>query len=344
MSIKDLYIKFINFKKEYEQNNKSSLAKLNSIRIYLTESCNANCSHCFNKDIRNDLHMDYDTAIRMLKYLNKNNIEVLKIMGGEPTIHPDFLKLYTISQKQFSAVKLFTNGLNEKIFSITPRKNDSIIYNFLFINEKFNFDKLLPQYGDLFPRVFEIVIDHKTITDKLISQIDTAYSEGKIKRGINNLYFQITLNCVCNIFQYKKEINEKFRIVVQNIANKYSKKLSFDHSIPYCFWEEETLLLMLKYNLDYYKKTCTGKDVGLIDSKFNLLHCNQYPIILTPMIKDNKFISFIEIVDKLKKSNEKKKEYNAIKACSKCEYFDNRCTGGCMMHKEYVKPNQLNFQ
>lgn len=337
MILKKLYNQFLDFKKEYDQNNIKSYPRLKSIRIYLTESCNANCKHCFNKDIREDLHMDYSKAIDLFNYLKKNSVDILKMMGGEPTIHPQFLKLYSLSQKKFKGVKLFTNGLNDALFHIKPRENDAIIYNFIFINKKFNFEKLLPQYKDLFPRVFEIVIDHNTDTKILLDQIDTVYEESVVKRNINNIYFQITLNCICNIFEHKEEINSKFRIIINNIVNKYPDKLSFDHGIPYCFWENETLLLMLKYDLDYYKKTCTGKDTGLIDSKLNLLHCNQYPIILTSMIKDNRFIPFIEVIDELKKSNESKKKLNAIKACSKCEYFDSKCTGGCMMHKDFVK-------
>ena len=34
----------------------------------------------------------------LCKYFKENGVTLLKIMGGEPTIHPEFLSLYKIAQ------------------------------------------------------------------------------------------------------------------------------------------------------------------------------------------------------------------------------------------------------
>ena len=93
--IKNIIKSFDDFKilKEKLQTVNQNNGLINSIRIYLTESCNANCNHCFNKGIREDRHMDTAKAEMLFNYFASNGIKNLKIMGGEPTVHPDFLTL-----------------------------------------------------------------------------------------------------------------------------------------------------------------------------------------------------------------------------------------------------------
>ncbi|MDR0604623.1 MAG: 4Fe-4S cluster-binding domain-containing protein [Bacteroidales bacterium] len=88
--IKNLVDSYHIFYKQYCDSKKEKF--LNSIRIYLTESCNANCSHCFNKNIRNEGHMSFDIAKNLFAYLKENNVCKLKMMGGEPTPSPFLFK------------------------------------------------------------------------------------------------------------------------------------------------------------------------------------------------------------------------------------------------------------
>jgi radical SAM protein with 4Fe4S-binding SPASM domain len=284
--------------------------------------------------------MSFDTAKNLFAYLKENNVCKLKMMGGEPTVHPNFLELYELSQSFFDGVALFTNALNEKVLMIHPRKEDGVIYNFVFINERFNFDKLFPCLGDNLKRAFEIVIDSTTNVESLIAKIDFVYNECK-KRDINKFLFQLTINCISNIFHDKKAYNENFRKVLLHIIKEYRNHLSFDHAVPFCFWEEETITLMDNYKVNYHKQKCRGQDFGLIDSNFNLLHCNQHPVVLTSILNNQHFIPIKSVKKILKKSNEDKQKSNYNKICSACKYFPERCNGGCMMHKSFVMNDSL---
>jgi hypothetical protein len=286
---------------------------LDSIRIYLTESCNANCVHCFNKNIRTEEHMPYEQVKKIFKYLHDNDIKKLKVMGGEPTVHPKFTDIYLLSQSLFNEVALFTNALNDEILRIKPRERDAIIYNFVFINKTFDFKKLLLA-GNNFPRIFEIVIDSTTDIELLSEKINFVYRECE-KRNIHHIYFQLTINCIDNIFDSKKIFNTNFRMILSFLIKFYPKHLSFDHTVPLCFWENETIELMCNNKIDYYKKTCRGIDFGLVDSKFNLLHCNQYPVILSPILENDRFISIKKMEELLKKSNDDKKKLNYNQLC-----------------------------
>ena len=50
--------------------------------------------------------MDTAKAEMLFNYFASNGIKNLKIMGGEPTVHPDFLTLYNLSQQKFDSVAL----------------------------------------------------------------------------------------------------------------------------------------------------------------------------------------------------------------------------------------------
>jgi MoaA/NifB/PqqE/SkfB family radical SAM enzyme len=310
---------------------------LSKIRIYLTENCNANCSHCFNAKIREDKHMDTLTVKNMFDYLNKNKVKALKIMGGEPTIHPDFIDIYNHSQARFEHVGLFTNALNENIFNIKPRPIDSIVYNYVFINNKFDYQKLLPDIPSFF-RVFEIVVDSKTNLKSLFDRIEYTYTKCKeFNIDDEHIMLQLTLNCVENIFDSKETINYNFLETIKFIKKIAPNSLSFDHQYPYCFWLPETIEQMDQMNVNVYKGTCTGYDVGLIDSDFNLLHCNQHPVNLLNILNPSGgFIDFTLIKNTLLKSNLEKQIINIDKGCKYCEHFKEKCTGSCFMHKDFI--------
>ncbi len=348
-NLKHSYIKFCNQEEGKVQNiasHEKEVLPLTKIRIYLTENCNANCSHCFNSKIREDKHMETNTIIKLFDYFNKNGVSGIKIMGGEPTIHPDFKKIYKHSQKCFENVGLFTNALNEVIFDVKPRPDDGIIYNFLFINEKFDFSKLLPDIPS-FPRGFEIVIDSKTDLDSLFKRIEFTYSKCKsFNLEDKFIKLQLTLNCVENIFECREILNKKFLSAINMIKKLAPDCLSFDHQYPLCFWLSETIEEMSEMNINMYKGTCLGYDAGLIDSEFNLLHCNQYPVKLLNLLNpDGEFPSFNFIRNTLMKSNMEKRIVNFEKGCKYCGHFNILCTGSCFMHKDFIpgyRPNIVN--
>ena len=82
-------------------------------RWLYTENCNRSCSHCFNANERHGEQLDKN---KYFKWLGLNapylgNAE-LKIFGGEPTIHNDFVEMAEKSLDYYGIISLFTNGSN----------------------------------------------------------------------------------------------------------------------------------------------------------------------------------------------------------------------------------------
>lgn len=84
--------------------------------LSITSLCNRHCSYCFARDWRSahspdGLHMTEETFLSALDFLQRSGMTQVRLLGGEPTLHPrikEFLK--EIQGRGLSAV-VFSNGL-----------------------------------------------------------------------------------------------------------------------------------------------------------------------------------------------------------------------------------------
>ncbi|HEV8060436.1 MAG TPA: radical SAM protein [Gemmataceae bacterium] len=82
--------------------------------VEITSSCNLKCPMCFAESGPGGAHLDFDTYCKMvdrLVYL-EGIADVLQLSGGEPTIHPDLLRMVRYAYEQpIMAVMINTNGI-----------------------------------------------------------------------------------------------------------------------------------------------------------------------------------------------------------------------------------------
>jgi uncharacterized radical SAM superfamily Fe-S cluster-containing enzyme len=82
--------------------------------VEVTSSCNLQCPMCFAESGPGGKHLDYATYARMVDRLVELEgvADVLQISGGEPTLHPELLRLVRYAYEQpIQAVMLNTNGV-----------------------------------------------------------------------------------------------------------------------------------------------------------------------------------------------------------------------------------------
>lgn len=84
--------------------------------VYITESCNLNCSFCLNASLRKTMAKKGQSFLS-LAYITKIAEEARKfnamvyLIGGEPLIHPHFRELVKIFKKNKILLSTTTNGL-----------------------------------------------------------------------------------------------------------------------------------------------------------------------------------------------------------------------------------------
>src|SRR5450759_1388605 len=99
-----------------EQTGQGAIPTINLLYFYLTEGCNLACRHCWlapRFDTTGNRYATlavelFETAIREAKPLGLSGV---KLTGGEPLLHPHFMRLLEIVRREELGLTLETNGL-----------------------------------------------------------------------------------------------------------------------------------------------------------------------------------------------------------------------------------------
>jgi len=91
--------------------------------LLLTYKCNRNCPYCFAQERLKSLDPDeplfisWKNLVTAANYFEEAKDPVITVLGGEPTMHPEFVDIYRYLLARRFTVKMFSNGCmsNEKI-------------------------------------------------------------------------------------------------------------------------------------------------------------------------------------------------------------------------------------
>ncbi len=192
------------------------------LEVHLTDHCNLNCKGCSHfSNISDEFFLDKNDFERDLKELcNKFKIYSIKLMGGEPLLHPEITEIVSICKNisPISQIDIISNGI--LLPSLQKDKLDYIKNNANIILSKYpvNSDKF-SQYLDLTDTANRqnrmIYIRNsfrKYINLNGNSNIKNAYSKCIMKQ-CTTLYNGHLYNCPFAL--YVKYFNKKFN---QNIS------------------------------------------------------------------------------------------------------------------------------
>ena len=270
--------------------------------------------------------MDIEHFTKLCTYFSSLGATQIKIMGGEPTIHSNFIDLMTIAQNNFAVVSLFTNAISDSLYSFVPRKQDVITYNFKF-RRFLNKEKLLLHYPGF--RNLEIQITPSVIKEKLVDRILEIVSLAP-----DRIRPCLTLDCTANIFADRDMIVPIYEYVWDKCA-EYGIMMGQDHLIPLCF------LVGTKIPICKQGSICSLDCAGLIDSDYNLKFCNQIQDTLgTLFMPDGSLLSPDSFRRILTNRYMIQLDINKKRGCEHCRMFDVYCTGGCFVGKNVI-PQKL---
>ena len=97
--------------------NQNKPRKTLQFEIHITDHCNLNCAGCSHfSPLSKEKYLDIETFendCRRLKELTKGKIEKIHLMGGEPLLHPEIIKIMGIAGKYFGkgVIEIVTNGI-----------------------------------------------------------------------------------------------------------------------------------------------------------------------------------------------------------------------------------------
>ena len=295
--------------------------------MWVTEGCNASCHFCMNAKGRTHAQMDYDRFDRLCLYFRQNSFDKIAIMGGEPTIHRDFLEIMQAAQHYFPIVYLFTNALSySDLLKYNPRKTDAIVYNFNFSKSLNPENLLLNKLGD---RVIDVVIDKNSNITELTKEILRVASF-----NFKRIKVQLVINNCLNIFKYKEQIVSNVKKLYNNLDAEPRINKVFECNAPMCF--------TIGVNLPPFKINtfCEPRSV-LIDGNYNLRFCNLFNEPLTNMFKEDGIIPFSIVKNQIELAYYKSRVLCLEKICKDCVFYGIKCNGKCLVGQDIITKEDI---
>lgn len=80
--------------------------------LTLTTVCNFRCPFCFAAPVgRDGAFLSTEAFAQRLAFLERSGIREVRLIGGEPTLHPEFGRFVTLALERFSHVVIFSHGV-----------------------------------------------------------------------------------------------------------------------------------------------------------------------------------------------------------------------------------------
>lgn len=310
--------------------------------IILNSYCNRNCIYCFAKKKNQGPYqqLSLDHLIKICDFLENSRINQVNILGGEPTLHPEFNLFLRYLVSRGFMITVFSNGMiNQPVLKNIKETIDEwgLDYNRLkFVMnvneakyrtakedkmEKMTF-QTLNRYIGLSFNIFEKDCDMNFLVDlindfELIPRIRLGLAAPIM--GRNNIFLPI---------EAYPDIARKI-IRLSERCQKNSIDFGFDCGFPLCIFTDAEIGKLYK-NMTHLQFVCDP--VLDIDADLNVIYC--YPLSEYQTLKLQDFKNVAEIYDHFRSSLEKDDEKKGIyPECRDCQYrLRGRCSGGCKGH------------
>ena len=231
----------------------------NYFEIHLTDHCNLNCQSCDNfSPLAKETFLDkksFSNDFKQLSSLNGISITRLRLLGGEPLLHPSINHFLKVSRKYFpkAEIRLTTNGIKlskmAKTFWETCKENN-IIIEITYYPIDISKDKIME-----LAKTYGVLVIPFDRTDKVIK---TSYRnpiteerKGNAKDNYNRCYQRgrcmslkdgkiYPCTCIPNVCHFNKyfnknlEVTEKDYIDIYKIKDVKEIEKFLDTEVPFC--------------------------------------------------------------------------------------------------------------
>jgi MoaA/NifB/PqqE/SkfB family radical SAM enzyme len=302
--------------------------------LSITNKCNKKCAYCFAGDTRNEYgtaFMDLTVYDKALAYLKRSGINQVRLLGGEPTLHPEFTGFVEKALGNDFNLMLFTNGLirNDilEFLNTIPEEKITVLLNTIHPSEKnprgglAMQKKTMEMLGERVIAGVNIYSDHQDLF-YILDYISEYHLKKEIRLGIahpvlsrNNMYLHPK--------DYKR-IGYKIAVFKRECA-KNDVSLGFDCGFVPCMFPPEQL-----ENLGTELKkagTCCHPIIDLL-SDGTFISC--YPLNNFRKIPIDDDIVAGKLIETFDDFLNPYKHSGIYAICTSCPLFRNRCNGGCM--------------
>lgn len=202
-----------------------------SVKWYINNTCNLNCSFCFAQNIK-EQNNSLEDKYKILDKLYKDKVANVDFFGKEPLLNEDIFKImkYGESKNYDFYYSFISNGKNLKKYTNqlidSPCREFTISYDFHKGEREYQFDLAdLALFKDSF--FIELSVDlYEANMEEILSEVKNLYS-----LGVNSLYFNPIMPIVGSDLKALSE--DTYFSFINSFLSACDDNLYFTFKIPY---------------------------------------------------------------------------------------------------------------
>ena len=335
----------------YLTRNNKEMEELLQMKTFTTawlttnRNCNNNCSWCYAKNtLSSKARMDFEKAKMAVDELKRRCVKKIVLIGGEPTIYPNFCELVDYIKKQGIHVSVASNGRKFADMDFAKAVQNTGIHGvdisikatseeeYYASTHAHGLKEMVQGYHNLkelgvhVSTSYVVVSDDENKFDEFVSFLE--------REGIESVFIQfvkptLSVNGTEPIMPLDKM--GKFVTYIYNRMKSSNVKYGLEISFPICLIDdniwEQLVAEQLVSNCCHVPR---GTGINL-DEAFRVLPCNhfaEFPFEDKPIdFSDSEHLDKLYESDAVKAFRNLARTYPAEK-CVTCERW-NICGGGC---------------
>lgn len=303
------------------------------MNIMVNNYCNLRCSYCFAStemyEKSEKQNMKEKDFFKILTYLKRNGIKEVRIIGGEPTIHPKFKEFLQVVVRDpwFESIFIFSNCT----FSLET------LYEIMLVAKKKKV-VVLPNYneGEFLGKKRELVENNlktltrcgivKTLGINIYSEdFDYTYAIDKaVELGIKQIRWSITtpnykLSENFDVKGYFRGFYEVLKGFLKACKEKGIYAMLDCNTIPPCVFTEEEKKELTGYKEDLFERTDCGVILD-INPELEIFRCFGMSEGYHEKMKAKKGIQ--EVVQSIEEEFKEIEDRLLLDECRECKVYE----------------------
>lgn len=308
--------------------------------ILITNHCMRKCTFCFARsrigrsaDTKKSRHMSLENIHKVMDFLEKTNDCQLRLLGGEPTLHPEFNRIVKEGLERNFHVHIFSNCMMPdrvvNYLKTLPDKDVSILANVSAQESdtremKERVERTLEQLGEKI--TVGITVPSPQFEYKFLFDMINKY---KLRRRIRVGIAQPIVG-TSNEFLRPSMYREVGTAIVKMALDSYAQDIliGFDCGLTLCMFSEMEIGTLAKKSEGFTMLCDPIIDIG---PELDVWNC--FPLSEVLNTKLDMFKTINEITAFYNKRLRPYRDFGCMSECSSCVHLKHRiCKAGCLAH------------
>lgn len=330
--------------------------------VLITRLCNRNCAYCFARDqflVSPDngkdqppVHMPLNHIMDVVRFVKRSRQPVAGLMGGEPTLHPEFARIVDLFLQHQINIRLFTGGLMppqalEYLSGLDPARiginlNVPAPSECLTPCQRDRVNTTLTRLNTFTSLSFTLcdaAQDLRFLVDWVV-RFDTRHS---IRLGLGVPSIHGEGNQTLDPRQYRAAAPQVLQLSRE--CQKHGILLSFDCGFPRCMFTDEQLSHLRRHGTRAVFACSPIVDIGV-----DLSVWSCFPLAAFSQATMTDFLDREELCKHFGRQQRAYRNLGVYDACLSCVHKQSgECSGGCLAHvirsfpvgPAYYQPSRL---